>query len=187
MATLNSIIFQQTITANGNGIHRDEAVSQVVLFWSITGAITGTSPTIQFTMQEVNPLDEVTPIGQQITSQTINSVSAGNMSLDLVNSPVILISWTVGGINPSFESVSLSTVAKMTANQIATVSAPQQQTKYDVGDTTIYIGTSASGTATSDAAWTIKKVILDANGNPTSTLWSSYIAIWDNRTSETYN
>ncbi len=50
----------------------------------------------------------------------------------------------------------------------------------------IYVGTAPLGTATSAAAWLIKKVILDAMGNPTSTLWTDYTAIWDNRTTETY-
>lgn len=67
-------------------------------------------------------------------------------------------------------------------------SLPQIQTQYDTGSSTInYIGTALSGTATSAAAWTIKKITFDSSGNPASVLWSNNTAIWDNRGIESYS
>jgi hypothetical protein len=60
------------------------------------------------------------------------------------------------------------------------------KTVYDIGATDIYIGTAPLGTATSSAAWLIKKTTL-SGGNPVSALWSSNTAIWDNRTIESYS
>lgn len=67
------------------------------------------------------------------------------------------------------------------------VSSGVQKTLYDIGDTDIYIGTAAQGTASSANAWLIKKITLDINGNPASTLYSTDTAIWDNRVSESYS
>lgn len=183
MSTSNPILFKQTITSNGSGIHRDGAVSQVVLFWTISGLITGINPTIQFVMEEVIPIDESTPTGLAISSPIISTTGAGSISLSMLNSPVLVVSWIVGGTNPSFESVSVSTVAKTVTDQIASVSSAQIKTVYDLSSTTVnYVGTAPVGTATSDAAWTIKKITFDGSGNPTATLWSSSTSIWDNRT-----
>lgn len=63
----------------------------------------------------------------------------------------------------------------------------REQRVYDFTTTAIYVGAAPQGTATSAASWTIKKVALDASGNPTSTTWSTYgAAVWNNRTTETY-
>lgn len=53
----------------------------------------------------------------------------------------------------------------------------------DVNGTTIYIGSAAPGTATSDSSWYIEKI--DTN-NPITILHSGNTAVWDNRASETY-
>lgn len=64
-------------------------------------------------------------------------------------------------------------------------SVPAQQ--FDIGGTVIYVGYAAKGAATNASAWTIKKVALDASGNPTSVKWTAENAsAWDNRTSESY-
>lgn len=61
-----------------------------------------------------------------------------------------------------------------------------QKEVYDIGDTVIYVGTAPLGTATSAAAWLIKKVTL-SGGNPTLTQWSSNNAVWDDRASISYS
>ena len=62
----------------------------------------------------------------------------------------------------------------------------KKKTLYDIGDPSIYIGTASMGTASSSAAWLIKKITL-SSGTPVSTLWSGNTAIWDNRASEVYS
>lgn len=63
----------------------------------------------------------------------------------------------------------------------------RQQKAYEFGTSVIYIGYSNFGIATSGSGWTIKKVILDGSGNPTTETWTSVEgAIWDNRTTEYY-
>lgn len=67
-------------------------------------------------------------------------------------------------------------------------SLSQVKTEYDISSSTVnYIGTAVSGTATSAAAWTIKKITFDASGNPLEILWSNNTAIWDNRATTIYS
>lgn len=60
-------------------------------------------------------------------------------------------------------------------------------TRYDIGTSTIYIGTAARGTAATAAGWTIRRITL-VSGNPTISEWTNAgTAIWDNRAVETYS
>lgn len=68
--------------------------------------------------------------------------------------------------------------------------APSYLTKFDEASATItYVGQTEIGTATSAAAWSIKR--LSVNGNVTSIEWadgtSSFNQIWDNRASLSYS
>jgi hypothetical protein len=63
------------------------------------------------------------------------------------------------------------------------------QYQYDLEDSVvgeIYVGTATRGVATSSGAWTIKRTLLNIDGNPTETKKTAATAVWDNRTSETY-
>jgi len=54
-----------------------------------------------------------------------------------------------------------------------------------------YIGKAPTGTATSTASWSIKKITWDGNNNPTDIKWASgtetYDKVWDNRASYSYS
>ncbi len=61
------------------------------------------------------------------------------------------------------------------------------QFKYDIQDTIIYVGRAKKGVAASAAGWTIEKITL-INGDPTDKkLTKKDIAVWDNRTTESYS
>lgn len=176
-----------TITSSGSFLATTDEDQEMVLFWNITGPVTGTNPTLQFTMQEVDPSDEMTPNGSAIISSIITSVNVGNLILSLINSSRVVVSWAVTGTNPSFGGFSLIAISKASGNTIATGSVPTKSL-YDLSSSSVtYIGTAPTGTLTRAAAWLIKKISFDASGNPTSTLWSSYTAVWDNRSNEQYN
>jgi hypothetical protein len=57
---------------------------------------------------------------------------------------------------------------------------------YDIQNNVIFIGSAPRDTATNTAAWRIKRIDIDVNGNPTQVRWTEGSAIWDNRLSETY-
>lgn len=59
--------------------------------------------------------------------------------------------------------------------------------RMDIQTTVIYIGTAQAGTAESAIGWTIKRLLLDASGNPTTIdITTKDTAIWDDRATETY-
>lgn len=63
----------------------------------------------------------------------------------------------------------------------------REQRAYDFTASAIYVGTAPLGAATSQASWTIKRIGLDAGGNPTDTKWTDEnSATWDDRTTEVY-
>lgn len=62
------------------------------------------------------------------------------------------------------------------------------QRAFEFGTSVIYIGYAEVGLAQSAVGWTIKKLDLDASGNPISEKWTAVgTAIWNNRLSETYS
>lgn len=59
--------------------------------------------------------------------------------------------------------------------------------RFDIEETVIYVGYAPNGTALADIGWTIKRINLDANGNPTSETWTGVgVAAWSDRLTATY-
>lgn len=65
---------------------------------------------------------------------------------------------------------------------------------YNAGTLPVYVGSALSGTATSDAGWSINKITYDGNSNPLtvkiaggSTGGTNFSQIWDNRATLTYS
>ena len=62
---------------------------------------------------------------------------------------------------------------------------PSQQ--LDITPSVIYVGYATHGAATGVAAWTIKRIRLDASGNPTDIMYTAEnAAVWTNRAAESY-
>jgi hypothetical protein len=62
------------------------------------------------------------------------------------------------------------------------------KTKYDLqgGSNYVYIGIAQRSAKTSEAAWLIRKLLYDGNGNVTDSLISKPGQVWDNRTGLDY-
>lgn len=59
---------------------------------------------------------------------------------------------------------------------------------FEFSTSVIYIGYADIGVLESAAGWTIRKMVLDSNGNPTAETWTAVgTAIWNNRASEVYS
>jgi hypothetical protein len=121
MSVIVSILSNQTITSSGSAIFENDHAQEMVLFWNIQGPITGTLPTIQFSLQEIDPNDRVSPIGQLVASSTINTTGTGQITLSLGMSSLISIIWTVGGTSPSFGGVYAAGISRDIGNIIGVV------------------------------------------------------------------
>lgn len=106
------LLTASNVSTSGSGILRGDIGQEVTLFWNITGSVTGTTPTITFTMTEVDPGNESTTNGQTISSAVVNATGAGQITLSLINSPTVLVSWTVTGTTPVFNGTYLTAVSK---------------------------------------------------------------------------
>lgn len=63
---------------------------------------------------------------------------------------------------------------------------PIKKTAKGVDGDIEYIGVAMRGTADSDAAWRIKKLFYDSQGDYSYELMSGKSAVWSNRENETY-
>jgi hypothetical protein len=120
MSTAASIFNNATVTISGSTLLRIDQDQQISLFWNIRGPVLGTLPTIQFTVQEVDPSDEITPIGSSATSPIISSNGVGHITVSLLNSNKILISWTIGGAASSFANTSVLILSREIGNVLST-------------------------------------------------------------------
>lgn len=127
---------------------------------------------------------------------TANIGTTNGLALDTTVSTRLADSTFIARINTlGQKTMSQSTPVVLASNQSAVpvtivdggAGGGVSKSLYDIGNTEIYIGTAAQGTASSAAAWLIKKVTLDLSGNPVSSLYSSDTAIWDNRLTESYS
>jgi hypothetical protein len=120
MSNLQSLLSNQTVIASGSTTFLPDS-DQVILFWNIQGPITGSSPTLQFSMSEVDPSNLTTVVGQVIYGRTVTTSIADQLQLTLRNSAALLISWTVTGSSPSFGGVNLS-IASSNVGVVSVVS-----------------------------------------------------------------
>jgi len=107
-----SIHANATVTANGEAVVTGYGATEVTLFINVKAAPTGTSPTLQYTIREVDPGDGVTVIGPTATSSSITGVGIQKISLVATFGGSIVVSWTIGGTTPSFTQVYATMVGK---------------------------------------------------------------------------
>lgn len=108
-----------TITASGSAIVSGYGTSEVILFVTVAGIVTGVAPTLFFTLAEVDPNDNTTVIGSSTTSSTITASNFRQTnSIPYTFSGVFKVSWTVGGTMPSFAGVTVSVSGKQTSTKL---------------------------------------------------------------------
>jgi hypothetical protein len=100
-----------TLTANGSAIVSGYGSPQVSLIVNITNAPTGISPTITFTMTEVDPIDQTTQIGGSVSTGPITGTLAGTFSVPVQGAGTFVVTWTLTGTTPSFSGVNVSVAA----------------------------------------------------------------------------
>jgi hypothetical protein len=87
----------------------------VNLFINIKNAPTGTNPGIIFSMYEIDPGDQSTPIGTSVTGATLMGIGTQMLSLPLTTSGLVQVSWSVIGTSPSFTGVYVTAMMKDTS------------------------------------------------------------------------
>lgn len=102
-----------TVTASGSAIVTGYGVREIVLVVNVKAAPTGTSPTITYTIQEIDPGDGTTAVGSSTTGTAITSATTQTLVLPLTTTGAVKVSWVVTGSSPSFTQVYATVVSKI--------------------------------------------------------------------------
>ena len=103
----------QTVTASGSSmVAMDFGHKETSLLINISSAPTGTSPTITFTLEEIDPGDGVTVLGTTVTGATLNGVGIQILTLPVTFGGNVKVTWTVTGSSPSFTGIYATIVNK---------------------------------------------------------------------------
>ena len=100
------------ISSDGYVVLSGYGVTEVTLFINVLAVPTGSTPTLQYIMQEVDPGDETTVIGTTVSSTVISGISIQKISIVYAFGGTIKISWAVTGAGANFTNVFSTLVGK---------------------------------------------------------------------------
>lgn len=142
MGNDSSVHSNSTITTSGSTTITKSfyGVQQINLIVNVKNAPTGTTPTITYTVQELDPGDGATTMGNSSSTTTISGTGVFTAGLQTSTSSAIKVSWTVTGTTPSFTGVYATVVSKATP---ATQTTSTTSTTSTPGTSPGYITTSA--------------------------------------------
>lgn len=171
-ATADIISNNATITTSGSATVSYLGEKEIDLVINIKNAPTGTTPSITYSLQDVDPVDLTTAIGTAITGAALTA--AGTQIITANNrSSAVKISWTVTGTTPSFTGVNVTLVSKLadtmtsqgttltnvngSASSGTLLSANTERKGASVfNDSTVNLYMSLSASASSTSAFTVK-------------------------------
>ena len=144
-----SVLTNATVTSNGSAILTGYGFQQVSLVVNVKAAPTGTTPTLVFTIQEVDPGDKTTTFGNSATTSSITTTGVFTAIINTTTSGSLKVSWTISGASASFTQVYATVVAKSTpSSQTVSVVASAASNGLVFGQVVGSAGTLASIRAT---------------------------------------
>jgi hypothetical protein len=107
------LLANQTVTTSGSSaVTTSFGNKEITLILNVKGPVTGTGPTLTFTIAEVDPGDELTLIGDSKTGAAITAVGVQIITLPASEGGSFIVTWVVGGTTPSFGGVYATVVNK---------------------------------------------------------------------------
>jgi hypothetical protein len=105
-----------TVTTSGSTTvtNNDFGAQQISLIINITASPTGTTPTLTYTIQELDPGNGTTVMGNSVSSSALSTTGVTIITLTSTTSNNIKVSWTIAGTTPSFTGVYSTLVSKVT-------------------------------------------------------------------------
>jgi hypothetical protein len=108
-----------TVTTSGaSTLFQGYSSQEVSLIVNVKAAPTGTSPTLTYTISEVDPGDLTTVIGATESGASITGATTQIITIPVTRTGCLLVTWTVTGTTPSFTQVYATLVDKMTGPAI---------------------------------------------------------------------
>lgn len=123
--SIADVLTNQTLTASGTSQIFDQfsTTKEVTVVVTISGAVTGTTPTLQFTLWN---MDQTGNIFSPASSSVYTSGVTPNTFLFTVKSSRLQLNWTVTGTTPSFGGVYVSFISStvLTTQAVSATSLP---------------------------------------------------------------
>lgn len=109
-----------TIAASGSTVLTGLGMSEWYLVINLKNAPTGTTPTITFKIEILDPIDQTTVIDATKTVTGVVHTTASTESIQYVDNitDTVKISWTVTGTTPSWTGVNVSWVGHVAGNAV---------------------------------------------------------------------
>jgi hypothetical protein len=101
-----------TLTATGSIAIDGLQYREVNIIVNVKGTVSGTTPVLVVSAFDVDPIDNVTQIGQAVTGANITATAATQVLTLCSKSGVVVIKWTITGTTPSFGGVNISLNSK---------------------------------------------------------------------------
>jgi hypothetical protein len=112
-----TVLNNATVTASSSAVYTNFGSNTVLLIVNIKISPTGSSPTIDFEIDNVDPIDGSTSLQNSVSTGNLNSTGVSILSLQSVSSS-IKVSWTVGGSSPSFTGVNVTLIQQSSGNSV---------------------------------------------------------------------
>ncbi len=118
------------VVASGVSVFTNIGTKEVDLSINVK-AVAGAAPSIVYEIQEVDPVDGITPIGTAVTGAALTGVGVQQLSLHATTTGTVLVTWTVTGAGTSINvnatlSVKQSLAVTSSVPPIAASSAATQ-------------------------------------------------------------
>lgn len=103
-----------TITASGSFVVSGIGSKELTLVVNVTASPTGTTPTLTYTLQEVDPGNLTSVFGSTVSTSAINAIGVFTISLGATVGGAVKVSWVIGGTSsPTFTGVYATTSSKV--------------------------------------------------------------------------
>lgn len=107
------VLFNEVVTASGSATFDGFGSKELNLLINVSGAVTGTTPTLTFTIEEVDAGDQTTVLGNSSTGAAIIATGTQIVALPIMYGGTVKVSWTIGGTGgPTFNGVYASLISK---------------------------------------------------------------------------
>ena len=110
--------FNATVTSSGSAVFDGFGAKELNLIINNTIAPTGTTPSITYTISEVDPGDQTTLVGNSTAGTAILTATTQIVSLPIMYGGTVKVSWAVTGAGASFTGLYASLISKVAGSSV---------------------------------------------------------------------
>lgn len=188
-----------TLTTTGSQVVTGLENSEINVIVNVTGTVSGTTPVLVVSVQDVCPVNGTTVLGNAITGANITATNTQQLLTHTSKSGSILVTWTITGTTPSFGGTNISanckdvsfprpngankTSVNASASSVTVLAAnTQRKGAYLFNDSTVNMYLDLTGGTATTSSYSIKIQPNQGYGLDLPILPNLLTAIWDSAT-----